>query len=351
MTLPAPIFLPTTVMLALATGYACGFVESAGLRVAASMGGSRVQAVASGENLSGLVVAAVEVARAWGGAGAEEGGPDDGDDKGWVAAGAGIAFGSVAATCLLAAGNAVWIRREAKEGCGVDRTLHRIASIMSRPSEPREEMRAVLMDAWLPLGCLFVTAMQTLAVFPGLIAAVEPLSPTAPSLFAPISFLVFNAFAWLGAAAPAFWAPDERKIDDFLLRWTTARFLLIPSFLFCNVVFRDSELNPLPKSVPTLISSDNLYLAILAIFSLSHGYLTCLCMVRVPQKAAAADPAVDIDDAVAVVDAGAGGSVVALAYSVGCWSGTAAGFVLRFVCLSFAAADRQSPGLTLARGI
>ncbi|GJE84933.1 equilibrative nucleoside transporter 1 [Phanerochaete sordida] len=121
---------------------------------------------------------------------------------------------------------------------------------------------------------VFIT---TLSVFPPITLSILPTDPrTHPLLFTAIHFFVFNLGDFLGRYICQFqrvliWASRR------LLVMSLARTLFIPVFLMCNIQ-RSSASGP----STAIISSDVLFMLILAAFGMSNGYVSSLCMMAAP---------------------------------------------------------------------
>ncbi|KAH7916678.1 nucleoside transporter-domain-containing protein [Hygrophoropsis aurantiaca] len=122
----------------------------------------------------------------------------------------------------------------------------------------------------------FLGFTVTLAVFPPITVSIMSTNPAVhPLLFSAVHFLVFNLGDFAG-----------RYICSFprLIMWSARRVLtiailralFIPIFLICNVQRTSTEI------ISPIISSDFLYLSILAAFGLTNGYVSTLCMLGAP---------------------------------------------------------------------
>ena len=92
-------------------------------------------------------------------------------------------------------------------------------------------------------------------------------------------FVLFNVGDWLGrfAAELLQWPRPGRWGMIFVFFMSLARVSFIPLFLFSNA-------NPLDRvHTQVLFNSDIAYIIIMALFSLSNGYISSICMMSAPQ--------------------------------------------------------------------
>jgi len=133
---------------------------------------------------------------------------------------------------------------------------------------------------------LFLTFVITLSLFPSVVSGIESINKETNSsyynnLFVSIGFLIFTLCDWLGKVMPGY--------PKFVIRNTRiinmasfSRIIFILLFMVCNVQFKDSYGNPLDRTLPIIIRSDLLYFVILAIFSVSSGYISSLLLMITP---------------------------------------------------------------------
>lgn len=112
----------------------------------------------------------------------------------------------------------------------------------------------------------------TLAVFPVITITIQPTNPnTHPLLFTAIHFLMFNLGDFFGryiCSFPRVITWSTRRI----LAFSVVRTLFIPIFLLCNTVQGPSRGFP-------VISSDVVYMLLVAVLGLSNGYVSTLCLL------------------------------------------------------------------------
>ncbi|KAI6240923.1 hypothetical protein M3Y99_00401100 [Aphelenchoides fujianensis] len=142
--------------------------------------------------------------------------------------------------------------------------------------------KRVFKQTWKQMLCVFLTFFVTLALFPAIVSNVKLYRPrdtpwdfALPEyLYVPvITFLNFNVCATIGNVLANFvqW-PD---MDDLI--WPVAlRVLFIPFFLFCNY-------GGLNRAYPVYITSEYVFIFMLSLMSLTHGYFSSLGMMYAPR--------------------------------------------------------------------
>lgn len=137
---------------------------------------------------------------------------------------------------------------------------------------------------------VFLIFTVTLACFPAITVLVKSSSlPEAPfnesdypwgiKFFIPVCcFVLFNVGDWLGRfSAEMIQWPRPGRFGMFLvLALSLLRLAFIPLFLFCNIP-EDRHFTT------TIFSNEAFYIIFMALFSLSNGYLSCICMMSAPQ--------------------------------------------------------------------
>jgi len=141
---------------------------------------------------------------------------------------------------------------------------------------------------------VFLIFTVTLACFPAITVMVKSSTlpealkkdeekdyPWGVKYFIPVCcFVLFNVGDWLGRfSAEMIQWPKPGRFGMFLvLGLSLARLAFIPLFLFCNI-------NPLiPRNFAfTAFHNEAFYIIFMALFSLSNGYLSCICMMSAPQ--------------------------------------------------------------------
>ncbi|KAI7870168.1 nucleoside transporter-domain-containing protein [Spinellus fusiger] len=139
------------------------------------------------------------------------------------------------------------------------------------------------------VGYVFVI---TLALFPSITALIKSVHRpednlvAAPSdryrffdddLFVAFHFLLFNVGDWVGRTIPiikCFQIFDTKKLAFMSL----LRTLFIPLFLVCNVIV------PEERGISVWVNSDTLYFLILWIFAVTNGWIGSLTMMAAPQQ-------------------------------------------------------------------
>lgn len=118
---------------------------------------------------------------------------------------------------------------------------------------------------------VFLTFYVTLAVFPAVLGNIDQIQGYfSPKYFVSFAcFLIFNVFAMTGNLVSG-WTTWPGKDRVWML--VVARTLFVPFFLFCNF-------NAKTRHWPVLIGSDIVYIIGNAIFALTSGYLSSLCMM------------------------------------------------------------------------
>lgn len=154
-----------------------------------------------------------------------------------------------------------------------------VDAMVPRPAREGEiSLRAELEHKWqVFLKCwpqclnVFLTFYVTLAVFPSVLANVNPKqSYISKKYFASFAcFFIFNVMAMIGNLLSTWttW-PGKRRVWILVI----IRLAFIPFFLFCNF-------NPKTRHWPVLIENDLVYMVGNVLLGLSSGYLSSLCMM------------------------------------------------------------------------
>jgi len=137
---------------------------------------------------------------------------------------------------------------------------------------------------------VFLIFTVTLACFPAITVLVKssslPLTPFNEEdypwgikFFIPVCcFVLFNVGDWLGRfSAEMIQWPRPGRFGMFLvLALSLLRLAFIPLFLCCNI--------PVERQFTTTVfDNEAFYIIFMALFSLSNGYLSCICMMSAPQ--------------------------------------------------------------------
>jgi len=132
---------------------------------------------------------------------------------------------------------------------------------------------------------VFLIFAVTLGCFPAITVFAKSSNPESEwgtkYFIAVCCFVLFNVGDWLGrfSAEMIQWPKPGRFGMFFVLALSLLRIAFIPLFMFCNI----------PDSVRyftegmSFFNHDVAYVIIMAIFSLSNGYLSCICMMSAPQ--------------------------------------------------------------------
>jgi len=138
--------------------------------------------------------------------------------------------------------------------------------------------------AWKYLLSVFLIFLSSLTVFPSVTVLVESQYKSsgdawATTYFTPVTcFLFFNTGDYLGRIlASLIKLPGRDKTGQNLtLLLSSLRLLFIPLFMLCNA-------SPENRQLPVLFNTDADYYALMAMFSISNGYLGNLCMMMGPK--------------------------------------------------------------------
>ncbi|KAI1294163.1 Equilibrative nucleoside transporter 1 [Halotydeus destructor] len=137
----------------------------------------------------------------------------------------------------------------------------------------------IFKECWPQLVNVFLVYVISLSIFPAVLADVKPLDGVISEKYfsSTVCFLLFNLSAMLGNLMVNDSIP---KIPPTKL-WIAivARVIFIPFFLYCNYL-------PDKRSWPVVIETDAIFALGVAIFALSSGYLSSLCMVYAPKSVA-----------------------------------------------------------------
>lgn len=137
--------------------------------------------------------------------------------------------------------------------------------------------------SWVYLASVLITFSTTLTLFPSVAVLVQSetyksKSEWAEKYFTPVTvFLLFNSGDLMGRGL-ASWIkmPSSTVIGQcILLLSSLLRLLFIPLFLFCNIVTG--------RERTVLFHSDGDFIVIMALFSLSNGYIGNICMLHGPK--------------------------------------------------------------------
>jgi len=130
---------------------------------------------------------------------------------------------------------------------------------------------------------VFLTFLVTLGAFPAITAQVvstmDAETEWASKFYVPVAcFLLFNIGDFIGRylAGLVQW-PRPGKVGAYItLGLSLARFAFLPLFLVCNI-------RPGNNVTPVVMESDVAYIVIMALFSITNGYVGSICMMSGPQ--------------------------------------------------------------------
>ncbi|XP_068178646.1 equilibrative nucleoside transporter 2-like isoform X3 [Antennarius striatus] len=141
----------------------------------------------------------------------------------------------------------------------------------------RSSIPAVFRKIWLMALCVTSVFGVTLSVFPVVTVRVETVyrdNPAWERVFTCVCcFIVFNAMDFAGRSAPSLvhWPSKDSKLFPVAV---FSRLAFVPLLMLCNV--KNTRLT-------VLFRHDLAFIAIMALFSFSNGYLATLCMAYAPQ--------------------------------------------------------------------
>ncbi|XP_054461006.1 equilibrative nucleoside transporter 2-like [Anoplopoma fimbria] len=144
-------------------------------------------------------------------------------------------------------------------------------------NQERSSVLNVFKKIWLMAACVTCLFAVTLSVFPVITVRVQTVykdNAAWDKVFTCICcFLVFNVMDFVGRFVPSLiqWPSKESRLFPAAV---LLRLVFIPLFMMCNI----------PNSrLPVLFSHDCAFVAIMALFAFSNGYLASLCMAYAPQ--------------------------------------------------------------------
>jgi len=130
---------------------------------------------------------------------------------------------------------------------------------------------------------VFLTFLVTLGAFPAITAQVvstmHPDTLWASKFYVPVAcFLLFNIGDFVGRylAGLVQWPRPGRVGAYITLGLSLARFAFLPLFLICNI-------RPGNNVTPVVMESDVAYIIVMALFSITNGYVGSICMMSGPQ--------------------------------------------------------------------
>ncbi|XP_061685086.1 equilibrative nucleoside transporter 2-like [Syngnathoides biaculeatus] len=149
--------------------------------------------------------------------------------------------------------------------------------LMGEPGE-RSSVLFVFKKIWLMALCITCVFAVTLSVFPVVTVRVETVYKEHAKwdqVFTCVCcFVVFNVMDLLGRGAPSL--AQSPSQGSYLFPCAVAsRVLFIPLLMMCNI--------PASKLSVSLFRHDVIFVAIMALFAFSNGYLASLCMAYAPR--------------------------------------------------------------------
>ena len=156
---------------------------------------------------------------------------------------------------------------------------------------------------WHQLLNVFLVYASTFCLFPSVLADVRSVSSFGGKFFSvTFCFLSFNLFAVMGNVSAGYFVIHKNRLWILVI----ARLAFIPYFLLCNYQVME-------RTSAVLLSHDAFFMVGVALFALSFGYTSSLCIIAAG-KSVQSDPA----------------STAAMLASVVLMSGIVAGFALSF---------------------
>lgn len=157
----------------------------------------------------------------------------------------------------------------------VDAMVPRLVTEKSFTDRFNEKLQ-VFKKCRLQLFNVYLTFFVTLALFPSVLASIEPKQMFLDKkYYGPVfCFLTFNASALIGNVISYYTSwPGKERVWIF----TVARLLFIPFFIFCNYQPNSES----TRSWPVLIPYDLVFLFGNMLLALTSGYLSSICMMFV----------------------------------------------------------------------
>lgn len=88
-----------------------------------------------------------------------------------------------------------------------------------------------------------------------------------------LNYLLFNAGDYLGRILSG-WIQRPRNSPKLVAFFTLLRIVFVPAFLLCNI----TQKHPLP----ILIHNDEIFIALMALFAISNGYIANISLIYAP---------------------------------------------------------------------
>lgn len=157
-------------------------------------------------------------------------------------------------------------------------TATTIASVNRTYLQP--DWKKICGKIWSYGFCVFLCFVTTLSVYPAITVLVKPIdaqtnhSKWNQIYFLPVlNYLLFNCGDYAGRIISGWlkWPSNKPKFVAFL---TILRIAFVPGFLVCNI----TQNHPLP----ILIHSDEIFIVLMAFFSLTNGYIANISCIYAP---------------------------------------------------------------------
>ena len=163
--------------------------------------------------------------------------------------------------------------------------LHRQQNDDEPAAIEKPPLLQVIRRCWVYLLTIFVTFTITLTIFPSVAVLVQSEtynsnSKWAVDYFTPVCvFLLFNVGDLAGRSLASWIKLPGRSTfgKTLVLISSISRIGFIPLFVNCNIVTEN-------RSVRSLFGSDADFIAFMALFALSNGYIGNLCMLNGPKS-------------------------------------------------------------------
>jgi len=185
-----------------------------------------------------------------------------------------------------------------------------------------------IQNLWSELFAVFLTPFITLALFPGLVAQIRSSSNNevwAEQYFiSVITFLVFNIFDYVGRLITNFEAVRnysmyfiwKSRTGIGALFYSLIRIIFLFMFPLCNVDGKS-------ESIPTYFPEDWQYTLWMIFFAATHGYLTSMVFILVPEKLK--------NQKLSNSDISNGNYILFMVYSIGLVAGSGAAFGVKYI--------------------
>lgn len=161
-------------------------------------------------------------------------------------------------------------------------TYKSLEKFPSDPSNDKASMWTIFKGGWMYFVSIVLIFWVTLSVFPAVMVLVVSSNAASGALifnklFMPVvGFLVFNVGDLLGRILSGF-LPLSSAWRRTILTLCVARVVFVPLLLLCNAHPRNQ--------LPVVFSTDAWFVAFVALFALSNGYLTTLTLTYASKSA------------------------------------------------------------------